>query len=711
MNPLSLRGHGYRSLGEFHIDLPQGCTGISGANGAGKSSLAGAVDLALFGARSLEPYVTEGEDTLELELVFEHAGDTYRVRRGWKRGKSALDFERLDPAYATGGLYEPLTLGTAADTQALLEQTIGLSRDTFRASAYLAQGEGAVFSEARPADRKKLLSDVLQLGIWPAAQDRVKVDRRAQEQARDTLDGRITLLDEQAGDITELEITREGAVMAVTEAEAHVAEADAAHAAASAHVRTLEQADTTWRTLGAARDTASARHQGHVRLARAADEARPHLEPLRSEIVALEQKARNLDGLQADRVRLEADVHAATVLQTERDAAEQKQETLLRRGLDLIALADRHREQAQQVLDAQGTAHCDRCQQVLGAEAAAAAHASLTADAEREADEASALAELAASIELPAVPTVDRARHDQVVVDIHAIANVPAELAAARERLAGHERTIAQTDTDEYRDTLEQLTVALRDAETALAATPPVEPAALEHVYAEAKTTFGAHQATLTAQSDARANLTRATVQLEQAEHTITELGAARDQRAAIVADVDQLDQLERAFGRDGVPAYIVEQTAIPAIEDEANRILQALGGPVARVELRTERELKTGGTADALDIVCHTETGERDYATFSGGEQTRVSLALALALAGFIGRQSCEIRMLILDEPEALDEPGMAALVGVLRDLVDRRAVESALLVSHVPALRDAFDTNILVERNANGRSELVLA
>jgi exonuclease SbcC len=192
---------------------------------------------------------------------------------------------------------------------------------------------------------------------------------------------------------------------------------------------------------------------------------------------------------------------------------------------------------------------------------------------------------------------------------------------------------------------------------------------------------------------------------LRRQEKVAADLEAARDQRAAAIADLDQLTTLERAFGRDGVPAWIVEQQAIPAIEAEANRILAELGGPVTHVELRTERELKGGGTRDALDIVCVTDAGAREYATFSGGERCRVDVALRLGLARLLAtRRGAEIRWLALDEPDALDEQGMQALAGVLRGLVQDGVVDSVLLASHVPTLRDSFDASLIVTRNGAG-------
>ena len=100
----------------------------------------------------------------------------------------------------------------------------------------------------------------------------------------------------------------------------------------------------------------------------------------------------------------------------------------------------------------------------------------------------------------------------------------------------------------------------------------------------------------------AKERLTRARVESEKMEETeafvISEQGAV----AAQEEQLSELAVLEKAYGRDGIPAMIVETVAIPEIEREASRILSELGTDY-RVELRSVRELKGGGHADALDI------------------------------------------------------------------------------------------------------------
>src|SRR5574341_1417799 len=74
--------------------------------------------------------------------------------------------------------WEPLTRESSRETQAAIEQLLGLTRQTFRASAFLAQGQGAAFTEAEPRERKALLAEVLGLDLWDRLLERARADAR-----------------------------------------------------------------------------------------------------------------------------------------------------------------------------------------------------------------------------------------------------------------------------------------------------------------------------------------------------------------------------------------------------------------------------------------------------------------------------------------------------------------------------------------------------
>src|SRR5581483_6791528 len=104
----------------------------------------------------------------------------------------------------------------------------------------------------------------------------------------------------------------------------------------------------------------------------------------------------------------------------------------------------------------------------------------------------------------------------------------------------------------------------------------------------------------------------------------------------------------------------------------------------------------------ETLDIVIVTSAGERPYETFSGGERTRLNLALRIALARLLAhRRGAESRLLAIDEPEFLDEAGVARLADVLRGLSGD--FDRVLLVSHHPTLAASFDQTIAVVKDGD--------
>src|SRR5205814_9402224 len=75
-----------------------------------------------------------------------------------------------------------------------------------------------------------------------------------------------------------------------------------------------------------------------------------------------------------------------------------------------------------------------------------------------------------------------------------------------------------------------------------------------------------------------------------------------RAERDRVAREQGNYTQLERIFGRNGIQARIIDQ-AIPEIEREANDLLARLTDNEMRVALHTQRETKTAGVAETLEI------------------------------------------------------------------------------------------------------------
>jgi exonuclease SbcC len=719
MNPRRLRLHGFRSYDDLDLVFPEGCIAITGPNGSGKSSLILAPDIALFGARNLGDYLSEDAADTEMfvELEFEHAGELYRVRRGYSargRGKSATDFEQWvdgEFAFTPSGDWEPLTRESQAATQEAIEEVLGLSRETLHASALLMQGQGGLWTEAPPKDRKRVLTEILNLGSWERLLEACRVDLRARQREKAECDGRIALLEEQGGDEEALKATSMRLRDEVAERIAADKAAQDALTAAAEKVAALERAESAYqhrtstvlarqaelREKQAIIDRAAMAKIDAVEVQKALDDAGD----LAAKLAELEERRAEMDAREAARRELEAE-RDRLFAESARLSTEANRATA--EACAVIAKISAIGEQ----LAAGDMPTCDRCGQDLHAEARERALESLRVelrDFEARAAELNEqgrpLHERATSMVVPAEP--DRAEYETLVHSIQVAREDELRVAGLRRDLAGLEAQIAEA-TPELTAEVARLSRALVDAQAALSEVAEPEPGALESARAEVLSAKARSDGTASALAEARAALVRAEAALEQAEKIAEQLVTTRDRVSELLGELDLLALAERAYGRDGIPALIVEASAIPQIETEASRILAELGTSY-RVELRTQRQKKSGdGLADTLDVVVIGDAGERSYETFSGGERTRINLALRIALARLLAhRRGAESRLLAIDEPEFLDEAGTARLAEVLRGL--DQEFDRIVLVSHVPTLRDAFDQTIEVVKE-NGRS-----
>ena len=162
-------------------------------------------------------------------------------------------------------------------------------------------------------------------------------------------------------------------------------------------------------------------------------------------------------------------------------------------------------------------------------------------------------------------------------------------------------------------------------------------------------------------------------------------------------------DELRAAFGRNGLPALIIE-TAIPELEAEADDLLGRMTDGRMSLRLSTQREKVTGGIAETLDIEIADELGARDYELFSGGEAFRINFALRIALSKLLARRAgAQLRTLFIDEGfGSQDEDGRDKLVDAINKI--QSDFDFILVITHIDELRDSFPVHLLVEKTAAG-------
>ncbi|GAB4428208.1 MAG: hypothetical protein Kow002_17110 [Anaerolineales bacterium] len=180
-------------------------------------------------------------------------------------------------------------------------------------------------------------------------------------------------------------------------------------------------------------------------------------------------------------------------------------------------------------------------------------------------------------------------------------------------------------------------------------------------------------------------------------------LAAEREEKTRLIA---RYKTLERAFGKNGVPALLIEQ-ALPQIETRANELLDRLsdGGMSIRFVTQAEyKDKKRDDLKETLDIQISDGAGVRDYEMYSGGEAFRVNFAVRLALSEMLAqRKGARLQTLVIDEGfGSQDVQGRQRLIEAI-NLV-KGDFAKILVITHLDELKDAFPTRIEVEKTAQG-------
>lgn len=213
--------------------------------------------------------------------------------------------------------------------------------------------------------------------------------------------------------------------------------------------------------------------------------------------------------------------------------------------------------------------------------------------------------------------------------------------------------------------------------------------------------------------ADAEAELSTAQVQKGVLMQQIEDIGTLQDEIAilnrgiaAAAGKADSYEILKQAFSQDGVPHQIV-RNIIPHITDTVNNIIGSMTGGTMGVEFVMERTVKgKDGDKATLDALIN-EYGKTTlpYASKSGGEKVKASLAVILALSEIKATAAgIQLGMLFIDEPPFLDDEGTQAYVDALETIRDRYSDVKIMAITHDDAMKARFGQAVTVIKTDDG-------
>lgn len=198
----------------------------------------------------------------------------------------------------------------------------------------------------------------------------------------------------------------------------------------------------------------------------------------------------------------------------------------------------------------------------------------------------------------------------------------------------------------------------------------------------------------------ARVALGRSQSQYDHCLQQELELQRKLQQRDQAAKERTLYGDLAQMFGKNGIQAIMIEN-AIPELEDEANRLLGRVTRNAMHLTLETQRDTRSGGVAETLDIKISDALGTRNYEMFSGGEAFRINFALRVALAKMLARRAgTRLRTLVIDEGFGTqDTDGLERLVEVIKAIQEDFA--KIIVITHLRELKNAFETHIEVKKD----------
>ena len=293
---------------------------LSGGNGEGKSALLDAITWALWGeARKSrgkrkpdDELIRIGSRHMEVTFTFELDDTRYRVTRSFSRsasGKttsSSLEFQVHAPEEDA---YRPLTGSTQRETQARIEDTLGLDYDTFINSAFLLQGRSDEFTDKSPSERKEILVRILNLSRYEALEAEARDRWREAKQRQQRMEAEAERLKDALADVPTWEEKKE-------EVEASLED----------HQETLQELRAREKTLTQERANLEAKAREAESLEAAIEDLTDRIDEKEDERGRLADRITEADELLEDHAEIESEYDELQELKDTRNALEDQRE-------------------------------------------------------------------------------------------------------------------------------------------------------------------------------------------------------------------------------------------------------------------------------------------------------------------------------------------------------------------------------------------------
>jgi len=713
MRPLTLELENWMPFAKEKVDFGNvHVAALTGENGAGKSSILDAITWALWGkARgdSDEDRIRAGAQQCTVKLDFEVNGRRFKVVRTKKRGKGKASGQSTLTLFDD---QQDITGATIKETQAAIIDLIKMDYQTFCNSVFLRQGHSDEFTIADPADRKRVLINILALDQYDA------LEVKAKDVLRDIED---SLLEENAksGQLIAEAIRLEGCILLLQDAQARL---DPIAKAILKHEAIVTDLEAQAAQLQPKREELTRLRRDGQKLAdnlqNAERQKGTHTALVTQYAKVIENKVATLKGYE-DLKKAEASRDGLSIKAREAGQVNEKRGKLALTISQAEGKLKSDLSKADAIvlqLSSSKPNHCPTCGQTMNPEKQAeiadklskarAARGGIALQLEKQGFALAERQELA-QLDVKAASLGEELKDwDKVQADVKRLTPY---------RQAKNALDQAEANLEKESGYLKEAEVAVKDAGEAVRAS--------NLRYEELTTALSGAEEIDRKWKIARTDLSNARSENGVAQKAVADMTAqvdfarkCQEQAQDIEARLQELQRqadvykfLAGAFNKAGIPSEIIK-AAVPELEAEANKFLSEMTEGRMSLALLTQRDNRSGTTTETLDILISDELGTRAYEMYSGGEAFKVNLALRLALSKMVARRAgAPTSCLFIDEGFGTqDQNGLTKVIEALHSVEDK--FNLVLVITHLDELKEEFGTQIRVTKDGTGSKVAVL-